>query len=251
MTRRLKVRSYLLGALISALVLSFFGVPGGMAREEKNAEDYFKEALADINQKKYDAAMAKLDACLKLNGKMAAAYFHKGMILSEQGDKDGALKNFDRAITLEPSYATAYLGKGAIMFTRGDLDGAIGLLTKAIELEPNLGLAYYNRGICYYYKQALDKAEVDLRQAAELGVPVEPELSEEVWTMNHLDTVIAEATARIEKDAKDGEAYYNRAVAHYYKKDGPKAKDDLQKAKDLGIEPEDGLSQEIEKLSKP
>jgi tetratricopeptide (TPR) repeat protein len=237
--------------LIGALALCGFAITEGFAREEKNAEDYFKEALTDIKQKKYETAMAKLDACLKLNEKMAAAYFHKGMILSEQGDKDGALRNFDQAIALEPSYATAYLGKGAIVFTRGDLDGAIGLLTKAIELEPNLGLAYYNRGICYYYKQALDKAEVDLKQAAELGVPVEPELSEEVWMMNHLDTVISEATARIGKDAKDGEAYYNRAVAYYYKKDGPKAKDDLEKAKGLGIQPEDGLPQEIDKLSKP
>jgi tetratricopeptide (TPR) repeat protein len=218
----------------------------GHAQESKTADDYLKDALSDIQKQDYDHAMAKLNSALNLNDKLTQAYFHRGMILSDKGEQDNALKDFNKAAEVDPNYAPAYLGKGAIAFTKGNLDEALEMLSKAIDLDDKLGLAYYNRGVCYYYKRDLVNAEADLKKASELGIKVEPELYEEVWTMTHLDEILADASKRIEADAKDGEAYYNRGVAYYYKKDTAKALEDLQKAKELGAEVDDALMAEIQ-----
>jgi tetratricopeptide (TPR) repeat protein len=221
------------------------------AQESKTADDYLKDAVADIQKQDFDNAVAKLNSALNLNDKLTQAYFHRGMILSDKGDQDGALKDFNKAAEVDPKYAPAYLGKGAIAFAKGNLEEAIEMLSKAIDLDEKLGLAYYNRGVCYYYKRDLVNAETDLKKASEFGVKVEPELYEEVWTMTHLDEIIADAAKRIESDPKDGEAYYNRAMAYYYKKDNARALEDLEKAKELGAEVDDSLIAEVKGGGKP
>ncbi|MFA6600188.1 MAG: tetratricopeptide repeat protein [Candidatus Omnitrophota bacterium] len=219
------------------------------AAESKTAEEYLNEALGDIQHSQLDEALNKLGEAIRINDRMSEAYFHRGMILSEKGDRESALRDFEKAVTLDPDYAPPYLGKGAVAFSQGNLDAAVEFLTQAIDRDPELGLAYYNRGVSHYYQRDLENAESDLTRAKELGIEVEPELYEEVWTLTHLDTIIEDTTKTLAGDDKNAEAYYNRGIAYYYKKDNAKALEDLKKARELGAAVEDALMAELQPAS--
>lgn len=83
-------------------------------------------------------------------------------------------------------------------------DSAITHYSKAIEIDPKFVKAYNNRGIAYIWKK-------DFKLA------------------------IGDFTKAIELDPKNGKAYNNRAIVYSYIGDTGKARQDLEKAKSLGI----------------
>jgi|GEM_PF-5842641 Flp pilus assembly protein TadD len=83
-------------------------------------------------------------------------------------------------------------------------DGAISNYSKAIEINPKFGEAYNNRGVAYLWKKEFYLAIADFNQAIKL-------------------------------DPKDGKPYNNRAIVYAYLGEINKAREDLHKAKSLGI----------------
>lgn len=230
--------------VIVLVVLMRTNHPAGNA-EEKTAEEYVREAIQSIDRKNFKDALKKLDEAIDHNSKLAQAYFHRGMLLLQMGDIREASVNFDKSIGLRPDYSPAYLGKGVIAYRNGRLGEAVEVLGHAIKLDPSSGMAFYNRGVVYYQQGRLSEAEKDLKRALELGTEVDPDLFEEIWTLNHLDEVIVETDEKIRQDPEDAEAYYNRGIAYYYKKNFPRSRQDLEKAEALGIEIEDELMREV------
>ncbi len=235
------------GRLMYGTVFLAVMLLGGPVRAEdtKSAEEYVREAMRSIDKKNFNDALTQLDDAIDQNDRLAAAYFHRGMLLLQMQDEKGAVSNFDKAMALRPDYSPVYLGKGVIEFRQGRLDRAEEFLSRAIKLDPSFGMAFYNRGVVFYQQGKLSEAEKDLRRALELGTEVDPDLFEEVWTLNHLDEVIADTNQKIQEDPHDAEAYYNRGIAYYYKKDFFHARRDLEKAKTLGIDVEEDLMREV------
>lgn len=221
------------------------------AEGAKTAEEYVHEALRSINRKDFKEALTQLDQAIGQDDKQAAAYFHRGMLLLQMNDLKGAETNFNKAMKLRPDFGSIYLGKGVIAYRRGRFEESADLLSQAIKRDPSSGMAFYNRGVVFYQQGKYAVAEKDLNRALELGIEVDPDLYEEIWTLNHLDEVIADTDEKIRQEPNSAEAYYNRGIAYYYKKDFLRSRTDLEKAKSLGIEVEDDLIQEIQAAAGP
>ena len=241
---RLKFSKSMLFVLIAWMVL-----PAGSVVAAQTAEEYVREALQSINRQDFRDALRKLDEAIDQNDQLAEAHFHRGMLLLQMGNESGALANFDRAAALRPNYGPVYLGKGVIAYRRGRLDEALELLSRSIRLDPSSGVAFYSRGVVYYLQGKLAESEKDLLRALELGSEVDPELLDEVWTLNHLEEVIAETDVKIRINPDDGRAYYDRGIAYYYKKDFFRSLTDLERARALGVEVEDDLLREVRLLA--
>ncbi len=198
---------------------------------------------------KSDEALKLLDAVTVRNPAFGPAYFHRGMILLRANELDRSLSNFNKALEMDAKFTQAYLGRAMVYFIKRDLDATIRDLNKALALDSQLAVAYYNRGIAYSYQEAFGKAFDDLSMAKKFGYPVEAELLEQVWGLGHTDSVVAEASAKILQNPADGPAYYNRAVARYYRKEYSTALEDLNQAKKLGVEVEDAFLQELESVN--
>ena len=100
--------------------------------------------------------------------------------------------------------AEEFFEQGKKASSAENADNAISHYSKAIEIDPKFVKAYNNRGIAYIWKKEFKLA-------------------------------IADFTKAIELDPKNGKPYNNRAIVYSYIGDTGKARQDLQKAKSLGI----------------
>lgn len=96
-------------------------------------------------------------------------------------------------------------------------DKAIDSYSEAIKINPKFVKAYNNRGIAYTWKKEFYPA-------------------------------IADFTKAIELDPKNGKAYHNRAIVYSYLGENNKARQDIHKAKSLGIAVDPDLLKKIEAL---
>lgn len=103
-----------------------------------------------------------------------------------------------------PNTATEYIGQGKEFLTVKQYDQAIASFSEAIKLDPKSVQAYNNRGIAYCNKGNFDQAISDFSHVIEI-------------------------------DPNNGKAYNNRAVAYLMKGEKDQARQDVDKAKALGI----------------
>jgi tetratricopeptide (TPR) repeat protein len=61
---------------------------------------------------------------------------------------------------------------------REDLNRAIHDYTRAIQLDPNLGVSYHGRALIYAFQGNKQAAQDDARRALQLGISLDPMLSE-------------------------------------------------------------------------
>ncbi|MBP9864850.1 MAG: tetratricopeptide repeat protein [Candidatus Omnitrophica bacterium] len=220
-------------------------LPALAAGEPQDSKDV-EEAHRLVEAGKLDEALKLLDQVTLRSPAFAPAFFHRGMIFMQSQELDRSLSNFNKALALDAEFTQAYLGRSMVYFIQRDLDATVGDLDKALALDPELAVGYYNRGVARSYQQDFGRSFDDLSMAKKYGYPVEEELMQQVWGLGHTDSIVAEADAQILKNPEDGSAYYNRAVARYYRKEYETALADLNKAKTLGVQVEDAFVQELE-----
>ncbi|MFZ5803056.1 MAG: tetratricopeptide repeat protein [Candidatus Omnitrophota bacterium] len=228
------------------LLLALAGPAAGTPAGETAKID---EAVALAQGGDPEAGLRALEEVLKENPVSFPAFFHRGMIRLSRNEIAPALEDFNRTIELNPLYAPAHLGKGRALFQEGHREAALRELEQALAIDPAFGLAYYNLGIL---KQTLGDYEGslrDLKKAAELGVEVESDLYEAAWSMTHLDEIWESSEAAIEKDPKDGDAYHDRGLVRFYRKDYAGALDDLNRAESLGTAVERELMREVKQAA--
>lgn len=234
------------------VLVFIFGVigqplPSFATNEPQDIKDV-EEVHRLVEAGKKDEALQLLDQVILRNPAYAPAFFHRGMIFMQSQEMERSLSNFNKALDLDAEFTQAYLGRSMVYFLQHDLDATIRDLDKALDLDPELAVGYYNRGVARSYQQDFSRSFDDLSMAKKYGYPVEEELMQQVWGLGHTDSIVAEADAAILKNSEDGPAYYNRAVARYYRKEYDKALDDLQKAKLLGVTVEEAFVSELESM---
>ena len=116
-----------------------------------------------------------------------------------------AAKSQKAAAGPEPRDAETWFRKGALVATYGNNKAAVGYFTKAIALNPNHGGAWFSRGVSY----------------GQLGL-----YSQGIESINRA----------IAMEPQNGLYYYGRARVLLLSGDRDKARDDFQKAADLGDE---------------
>ncbi len=232
-------------SVVSLFLLSLAVAGTVQAAESPDLRDVEK-ARQLMEAKKPGEALGLLEQVLARNPSYVPAYFHRGMALIQTEEYDRALSNFNKAVEINPKFAQAYLGRSMVYFLKHDLDACIADLGRVLDLEPQLAAAYYNRGVAYAYQEKFDKAFEDLSKAKSLGYAVEEELLQQAWSLSHPERVVDEATKEIGKNPKNGQAFYNRAVARYYLKDYQAALEDLNKAGNLGVTVDPGMIENIQ-----
>jgi tetratricopeptide (TPR) repeat protein len=113
--------------------------------------------------------------------------------------------------------AEKFYEQGKKFSTAENADKAIENYSKAIKIDPKFVKAYNNRGIAYVWKKKYDLAIADFNTAIKL-------------------------------DPNNGKAYNNRAIVCSYMGDTDKARQDLEKAKSLGIQVDPQFLKKIEAI---
>lgn len=106
---------------------------------DKNAEvkSLLKQAVAEINAKRYDAAIATLNRLRPLAPKHPEAYRLVGEALLGKRDFDTSRDFFNAATNLDPMLADAYFGFAIASEGLGDLEAALGGMRSYLHTEKN------------------------------------------------------------------------------------------------------------------
>ncbi|MDP2386175.1 MAG: tetratricopeptide repeat protein [Bacteroidota bacterium] len=104
-----------------------------------------KEATTANNMKKYDDALTKADAALKIIPDSAYVHSERGKALFGKGQDRAALKALDKAISLSQKNYKAYYSRAQIYMKLNKLDSAMIDMNSCLKLNPTLYEGYLMR----------------------------------------------------------------------------------------------------------
>lgn len=149
---------------------------------------------------------------MQLDEGLALAYNSRGCAYFAEHERDhpacnleNAIADFSKAIDLKPKYDEAYNRRGGAYLSKVDIKNAIADFNKAIDLNPEFVEAYHNRGIAYFNKGEFALAIQDYTKALQLK-PDNPCI------------------------------YYDKGIAWLHLQKWEKAKVNLTRAKDMGVD---------------
>ncbi len=179
---------------------------GGM---EEGPSREFLLALAEIDQKQYNAAQSHYDKAIEAEGDRyelfykAFYYMNRAVLRAEmidfiasmesnvqtltmddkgntrarvreqvtsRYDYSDALSDMEQAAAIQPSLPYIQFNLGNLYCLSSQLVNAIECYGKAISLYPYMGDAYFNRGLVLIYLKDKEKGCIDLSRAGELGI---------------------------------------------------------------------------------
>ena len=159
---------------------------------------------ADVRarQKRYDEALADIDALLKREPNSAQFHFEKGTVQLSANDTLGAFNSFDKAVIYDQRNPTNRSARALTNILLGKDDEALNDLNTAIDLGSKWSGDYINRGMLYYKQHNFRNALSDFDKA-------------------------------VESDPNNMQCWYDRAVLRNELGDYNRALDDINHALDL------------------
>jgi tetratricopeptide (TPR) repeat protein len=240
--------------LIITLIIAGLRLLGGPAQKNSFPEsdvNTLNRGLHYYDQGDYEMALIHFNMVIVSQPEMGEAYNDRGLTYYAMGETEKALADFNKAIELLPNPAVSYSNRGGLYLFLGNHEQALADLNKAIELSPDLAKAYHNRGLTYLDLGSYDQAIADFDQAIELT----PELmfSAQATMESQMPTEESLLGSGFFTGLMDGQTYADlptvyaaRAMAYLQKGDYERAAADLEKANQLGLDPE--LAQQLEAL---
>ncbi len=139
--------------IAAAAALCLVPLETDAAKKKETSGDsggHIQKALALVDQRQFEPAIAEFTAALEANPANAfAIYQNRGAMYLAVGKYPEALADYTKASEMKPDDERSYLGKGQAETYLGKWDDAIADLTKAIELKPDDADAYGFRGFAY------------------------------------------------------------------------------------------------------
>lgn len=117
---------------------------------------------------------------LYLQPKAPQPYSILGSIYFNRGNIDSAEVLFRRSIALRSEFVDGHANLGAVFMRRQQFDSAAAQFQFVIERMPNHPQANHNLALSYFNVQRYDDALIYARRAQALGLPVAPQLQEEI-----------------------------------------------------------------------
>ncbi len=171
------------------------------------------------------------------NSPSALAYCNRGQYFMESGNNDEAIADFTKSIEMR-DYVAAYLNRSSVYLKMGLVDKALDDCNKMISLSPDNAYAYNTKGECLNEK----KEYTESVEAVDKAIQLKPDYDLPCYTkgnaLNSLgkyDEAIIAFNSAININSRFKEAYNNRSVAYFEKKEYAKALTDVLKAKELGF----------------
>ena len=109
----------------------------------------FNDAVASMQQKKWDQAEVVLKQLAEKNPKLSGIYLNLGIVYRNKGDAVKAVEEFNRAITANPKNLDAYNQLAVLKRESGDFVAAENLYQKALGVWPFYAEGHKNIAILY------------------------------------------------------------------------------------------------------
>ena len=189
------------------------------------------------NKGKYKQKIADYVKNIEINPKFAfsIAYNNRGLFLYNKNRMDRS----DRAISYYlQSPPPDHKNRNNRIISSSDENKAIEINRKNADAYYNLGLAHFERGF---------NIRSRLVAAPEWGSEEDIKLKLEMDYNN--DLAISDFSKSIEINSKNADAYYNRAISYFYKKEYDKAWNDVYKYQNLGHEVDLGFLKMLQEAS--
>lgn len=206
--------------------------------EEDNPLIYFNRALARLDRREYDSAIADWGSALALGYESAELYLGRGNAYLGLDNFSQALSDYEKALTLAPDYAAVYVNRGVLYAQQEQYEQALSDFNKALELDPQYAAAYSNRGLVYRNVQQFDLALKDLDQAILLdSTNPDAYFTRGVVYANlrEYETAIVNFNRAVTLRPDDPNLYYTRGIARLLTNDVAGAEVDFQQA--LALDP--------------
>ena len=116
----------------------------------------------------YAAAIAQIDAALKINAGISDAHFNRGNVLKKLGRLDEALASYDAAAALKPDDPLILNSRGTVLRELNRFADALVDLNAVIALRPDFSEAFNNRGNVFQDMERYDEALADYAKAIAL-----------------------------------------------------------------------------------
>ena len=155
-------------------------------------------------EKRYDLALADIDACLQAEPDKTRFLEMRGQINSEAGRPDQAFADFTEAIRLSPDNPDSYRYRTAFLIRQKRYDEALADISQAIVLDPSTPSDFYERSMILTDKDRNQAALADLRSALRLS-PKDP------LVLNDLAWLLATCHDKALRDGKRAVDYATQA----------------------------------------
>ena len=139
----------------------------------------------DILEKKFEPALARVQARLQKDPKSAAARFLEGRIRMAQSDWDKAEAALLQSLELDPNFSSAYYALAGVYMTANKLPQSVGQLEARLARNPRDQRALMLSAMIYEKMKDYPKA----RQAYEKSLEVNPQF---VLALNNLAVIYSE-----------------------------------------------------------
>lgn len=237
----------------------------------KHIKTFLNRSRMRLELDDYQGAIADCDDVLNINPKLPKAYLNRGMARFEVEDYQGALTDYNQVLQINPNVAEAYFNRGLNYVALESYQEALSDFNQALQLNPNYTQAYLNRGSTRLLLGDNDGSIQDFDQALRLDEPaakaffsqIVPTLSDDLNTIEDEDQQIAKGlviqgyrryelgeyqaalnayTQALELDPNNVEAYNRRSTVRSALGDYQGALEDIEKAKNLSVAPEQSSS---------
>ena len=165
-----------------------------------------------------------------------------GVASRDKQDFQQAIELFTKAVDLNPQLVFAYVYRGdTYQYGTGDYDSALADYNTAIRLYPNNmnAVVYVSRGNAYYHKREYDPAIADYSRAVTLN----PDNSDIYayrgnahYYKGSLELALSDYSTAITLNPDNANAFYYRGIYWLTQADWQRARTDLDKATNLGLD---------------
>lgn len=155
---------HLIMALFVALTFSTIAY----GQDKDDAKTLIQQGVALHDAGKYDGAIDKYKAALKLEPNNTSALHEIGFTLFSAGRGNDAIPYLEKLLTLDPNAGGAYDLLGSIYDDDKQPEKAINYYKKGIEVAPNYQRLHFNLAITYLRQDKNTEAEIEAIQAIKL-----------------------------------------------------------------------------------
>ena len=127
-----------------------------------------RKGQTEIQQGKYQEAIACFDAALELNPNLANAYINRAAVNLLSGHHKETIADCDNALRLNPDSVLGYINRATAKSLLGEDEEAIDDYNAVLELDPDYAIVYNNRATANMSLKRYKEAVADCDSALEL-----------------------------------------------------------------------------------